>query len=41
MPVVDIGPWGKDLQKFGERAYQANLEDGKVHLFYILDFFFR
>jgi len=27
MPVVNIGPWGKDLHKFGERVYRPDLEE--------------
>jgi len=26
MPVVNIGPWGKDLHKIGERVYRPDLE---------------
>ncbi len=25
MPVINIGPWGKDLHKFGERVYKPDL----------------
>ncbi len=24
MPVINIGPWGKDLHKFGERVYKPD-----------------
>jgi len=27
MPVVNIGPWGKDLHKFGERVYRPDFEE--------------
>jgi arginine utilization protein RocB len=27
MPVVNIGPWGKELHKFGERVYRSDLEE--------------
>jgi arginine utilization protein RocB len=27
MPVVNIGPWGKDLHKFGERVYRPDLKE--------------
>jgi arginine utilization protein RocB len=27
MPVINIGPWGKDLHKFGERVYRPDLEE--------------
>ena len=27
MPVVNIGPWGKDLHKIGERVYRPDLEE--------------
>jgi len=25
MPVINIGPWGKDLHKFTERVYKPDL----------------
>ncbi|MBW1817983.1 MAG: M20/M25/M40 family metallo-hydrolase [Deltaproteobacteria bacterium] len=27
MPVINIGSWGKDLHKFGERVYRPDLEE--------------
>jgi arginine utilization protein RocB len=27
MPVINIGPWGKDLHKFGERVYRPDLKE--------------
>lgn len=32
MPVINIGPWGKDLHKFTERVYQGDVFESTPHL---------